>query len=329
MISYIIIGRNEGWKLTKCLKSVFDTIEYNKLRDAEVIYVDSKSTDDSIERAKTFAKVKIFRITGVCNAAIARNIGAKEAKGNILFFIDGDMEIDKNFIKQAIVNNQLKHDCVTGHLDDYLYDINGNYLGIKKRTYRNEIPDEEQLLKTNGGIFLIKKEVWDAVGGMRTKYRRSQDIDLSLRLMKNYYKIIRLPQLITKHHTIEYSNENRMWQNLKQGYFIFPPMIFRDHITTPHAWKRIIRSNYTEILLLLTILNSIIFNSFVTVITFLYLLFLLIRSCKHTISAKISKSKFLYFPQKILHHFINDVLFWVAFFFIYPKNKDIKYQLVK
>jgi len=132
MISYIIIGRNEGWKLTKCLKSVFDTIEYNKLRDAEVIYVDSKSTDDSIERAKTFAKVKIFRITGVCNAAIARNIGAKEAKGNILFFIDGDMEIDKNFIKQAIVNNQLKHDCVTGHLDDYLYDINGNYLGIKK-----------------------------------------------------------------------------------------------------------------------------------------------------------------------------------------------------
>jgi glycosyltransferase involved in cell wall biosynthesis len=79
MISFIIIGRNEGWKLTKCLQSVFETIAYNKLKNAEVIYVDSKSTDDSIERAKAFDKVKVLLITGECNAAIASNIGAKEA----------------------------------------------------------------------------------------------------------------------------------------------------------------------------------------------------------------------------------------------------------
>ena len=31
MFSFIIIGRNVGWKLTKCFKSVFKTIEYNNL----------------------------------------------------------------------------------------------------------------------------------------------------------------------------------------------------------------------------------------------------------------------------------------------------------
>ncbi|MDD2636668.1 MAG: glycosyltransferase, partial [Bacteroidales bacterium] len=122
MISFIIIGRNEGWKFTKCLQSVFETIEYNKLKDAEVIYVDSKSTDDSLKRAKAYKQVKVFLITGECNAAIARNIGAKESKGGILYFIDGDMEIEKDFLSHAIINNQLRYDCFTGHLDDYLYD---------------------------------------------------------------------------------------------------------------------------------------------------------------------------------------------------------------
>ena len=98
MISFIVIGRNEGWKLTKCFESIYDTINYNKLINYEIIYVDSASTDDSIDRAKNFNEVKIYIITGKFNAAIARNIGAKEAKGDVFFFIDGDMEILPDFL---------------------------------------------------------------------------------------------------------------------------------------------------------------------------------------------------------------------------------------
>ena len=46
---------------------------------------------------KNFNEVKIYIITGKFNAAIARNIGAKEAKGDV-FFIDGDMEILPDFL---------------------------------------------------------------------------------------------------------------------------------------------------------------------------------------------------------------------------------------
>ena len=89
MISFIIIGRNEGQKLTKCFESVLNTIEFNSLRDYEVIYVDSNSTDDSIERAKKFNNIKIFRLTRDVNAAIARNLGVEKSKGDVLFFILG------------------------------------------------------------------------------------------------------------------------------------------------------------------------------------------------------------------------------------------------
>lgn len=329
MLSFIIIGRNEGWKLTKCLMSVFETIKFNKLDDAEVIYVDSQSTDDSIDRAKAFEQIKIFLITGECNAAIARNIGAKESKGDILFFIDGDMEIEKEFLTHAILNNQLKYDCVTGHRIDYAYDNNDNLLEIRTGTFTNKIPDEEQSLKTNGGIFLIKKDVWEALNGMLTKYRRSQDIDLSLRLIKKSYKIIRLPKIITKHHTFEYGNEKKMWTILKHGFFKFPAMIFRNHISMPYIWKRLFRLNYTEILFLATTLSFVLINRFFVYLLGTYIISLLIRSYRYTTNSKGIKNKFIYFLFKTIHQLLSDILFWFAFFFYYPTEKKLIYKQVQ
>ena len=90
MISFTVIGRNEEKNLRRCFNSIYNTILYNQIKDQKVIYVDSKSTDRSIDIAKEFRSITIYCITGYCNAAIDRNIGAKESKGNIFFFIDGD-----------------------------------------------------------------------------------------------------------------------------------------------------------------------------------------------------------------------------------------------
>ncbi len=330
MLSFIVIGRNEGWKLNKCLTSIFETIEYNKFDDAEVIYVDSKSTDGSIELAKTFQKVKVFLITGECNAAIARNIGAKESRGDILFFIDGDMEINKKFLPFAIINNQLKYDCVTGHLDDYRYDYDDNFLGVKNRTYIKGIPTKAQVLKTNGGIFLIKKTAWKAVEGMRTKYKVNEDIDLSIRLAKRGIKTFRLPAIIAKHHTVEYNNEKRMWKNLKQLYSFYPAMILRDHIFNNIAWKRILRGNYTAVLFLFLIISFLINNKWMILFfTMLYFMFFIAKVLKNTVDASISKNKILYFFERTVFQFLHDLLFWVGFFIFHPKPKNVEYTVVK
>ena len=116
MISFIIIGKNEGWKITKCIESIFNTIALNNISNHEIIYVDSESIDDSIERVQFFDSVKIFQIRGDVNAAIARNIGAKEAKGDVLFFIDGDMEIIPGFLESVYINGKiLSRDFISGN----------------------------------------------------------------------------------------------------------------------------------------------------------------------------------------------------------------------
>jgi glycosyltransferase involved in cell wall biosynthesis len=105
MISFIV-----------CIQSILRTVASNAIQNHEIIYVDSDSSDNSIEEVKQFENVKIIKLTGEVNAAIARNIGASEAKGEVLFFIDGDMEIKESFLSLIYsVEDGLYRDFVSGN----------------------------------------------------------------------------------------------------------------------------------------------------------------------------------------------------------------------
>ncbi len=146
MISFIIIGRNEGWKLIKCFESVTAAINKNKIKDYEVIYIDSDSKDESIDNAKKFDRIEliIFSIINNYNAAAARNIGANESTGEVLFFIDGDMEIEPEFLKHVLNDDlSLEYQYVSGQLIQHFYDENQNIIGQEK-VFRNLTRDRKE-----------------------------------------------------------------------------------------------------------------------------------------------------------------------------------------
>lgn len=327
IISIILVGKNEGWRLSKSLESAHNLKNVYPNFEFDIIYVDSRSTDDSLERAKLFPFTRVFEITGVTNSAIARNIGAKEAKGEILFFVDADMEIQPEFLKHALSDNgELKYDYLTGHLDDYFYTIDDEFIEWEPRTYKEKLPKDNLELHSNGGLCIIKKEVWNAVGGMRNKYRRSQDLDLTIRLKKNGIKIIRIPFLAVKHHTIDYRNEKRMWKMLWTGNGFYPGLLFRDHFFNQNVIKRVIRSEYTALMLFVLMLTLFIDQHLFLVAGTGYFLLLAIRTIVHTRKAKSKKNSIPYFFERFIFQILFDIFFWTGFLFFYPKNKNIHYK---
>jgi len=329
MISIIVIGHNEGSRLSKCFNSISVILETYKNLKFELIYVDSNSSDNSIQLAIELSKeVKVFKVTGKVNAAIARNIGAKESSGDILFFVDGDMELNPDFLKYAINNvGDLKFESLTGHLDDYFYNNEGQYLSKSPRTYSDQIPSEVQQLDTNGGIFLIKRKIWEHLNGMNTQFKVNEDIDFSLRLNKLNIKTQRLPHLITKHHTIDYRDEKRMWRSLKKGYGLYPGMIFRTHLFASQVYIRIIRTQYTGLILLLLLLSMPLTTVFLVVFV-LYSFLMGVRILKHSLNPNVKRKKMRYFFNRFSLQILLDISFWLGFFFFYPKKIMGKYNLV-
>lgn len=318
MISFIIVGKNEGWKITKCIQSILDTITHLNLTKYEIIYVDSKSTDNSIERAQKFKSVKVILITGKCNAAVARNTGALEAKAENLFFIDGDMEINKFFLSEVYSEkNGLKNEFVSGNWINKEYNDKWE---LQSESLAKKIKGEEVKEFITGGIFLIKKSLWKEQGGMKTKLKRSQDLDLGLRLAKKGCFLIRKKSIIALHHTIPYNDKKRMWKLLLSGANFYRIVLLRDNLFNSFQWKLFIRGNYSFILFyILIFLSFILTNPYVMI---LYILVIISRTYLRK-----EKSLRLYISNIFLFS-IYEFMLLFAFFLFWPSSKKIQYKIV-
>ncbi|WP_176230527.1 glycosyltransferase family 2 protein, partial [Candidatus Hakubella thermalkaliphila] len=96
-ISVIIPNYNGSSTIGRCLEAAFSS-EYDNF---EVIVTDDCSTDNSAEIIKGFPCKFIF-LDKHYGASRARNTGAKNSSGEILFFIDADCLLQKNTL--AAVN---------------------------------------------------------------------------------------------------------------------------------------------------------------------------------------------------------------------------------
>ncbi len=83
-VSFIVPTRNSSRTLKKCLESICDQTGGG----VECIVVDNHSADDSFEMARLLADKALV---GGPERSAQRNLGAREARGEILVFIDSDM----------------------------------------------------------------------------------------------------------------------------------------------------------------------------------------------------------------------------------------------
>jgi len=259
-VSFVVIGRNQVSTICACIASVRRAAQAVELESYETFYVDSDSTDRSIESVmEQFGdSVSVLRLTGARNAAVARNVGAAHATGRVLFFVDGDMEVDSNFLHEALgPGGGLVHPVVTGQLPEKIYDIRGVFLHdapdryrIRNRRYRAEL----------GGVFLIERELFRTAGGFATELRCNEDIDLGLRLARMGVLTLTIPRPIALHHTVDYFEWGRLARMVRDGNLLYPGAIFRRHIANRYYLPGFLSNQRSTLILLLSATLGIIAN---------------------------------------------------------------------
>ncbi|MEK7100212.1 MAG: glycosyltransferase family 2 protein [Patescibacteria group bacterium] len=158
-ISVIIPTYNEESVILDCLRSLAS----QSLKDFEIIVVDDGSTDTTVEKLEDVMVLHQNHL----GAGAARNLGAKQAKGDILVFVDADMTFDRNFLKMLVKPILSGKSNGTFSKDEYVSNWNNvwsrcwniNEGWVDKKRHPKDYPDHQKVFRA------ILKSEFDKVGG--------------------------------------------------------------------------------------------------------------------------------------------------------------------
>lgn len=176
-VSVIITCKNEEDYIESCLKSV----QYQTLKNFEIIVSDGKSKDNTVKIAKRYADKVIVEET---NVSAGRNIGAANAKGEILIFVDADTvllpetleKILDVFKKKNVVGASCPAMPLTTEMKYvWLYSAYNNFARASIRFKRPHIA---------GFFCAYRKDAFNLVGGFDENFGTLEDFDLSKRIAK-------------------------------------------------------------------------------------------------------------------------------------------------
>jgi len=216
-ISIIIPAYNEEERLSLCLDSVF-SLDYPN-DDFEVILVDNGSSDRTRDIAKSYG-VKVLR-DDFKNVSGLRNLGAKQANGAILAFLDADCIVLKRWLQNASKYFDEPEVVVWGAPPV----IPKNATWVQKTWYlvrqkKDEIQPVDWLESMN---FFVRKTQFLDAGGFNKSLVTCEDVDFCYRICK-YGKIISDSNIKVVHlgeaSTVKEFIHKEMWRgqsNLKGG----------------------------------------------------------------------------------------------------------------
>ena len=184
ILSIIIPTYNEEEYLPVLLES----IEKQSFEDYEIIVADANSTDRTREIAEEHGCIVVDG--GL--PAVGRNNGARVAKGEYLLFLDSDLELTDDYIRNALYEFRMERAGIaitqmlpmSQKVEDKLYHDFANYFMVRV----------EKIKPHGAGCYgiIARKELHDECGGFDEDLTFGEDTDYIERLAKkDRFKVLR------------------------------------------------------------------------------------------------------------------------------------------
>lgn len=202
-VSIIVPVRNRPRDLELCVQSL-QALDYpaDKL---EIIVVDDASTDQTPQVVRDLPGVR-----GVCQPvwagpAACRNVGATIASGAILAYTDSDCEVTPGWLRELVpyfADEQTG--IVGGRVDSFSLDTAiERYESVTSSLYMGL---DERECKPNTAIpflptanLLIRRELWQKLGGFDPAFPIGEDVDLVWRVHEAGHRVQYVPRGVVQH----------------------------------------------------------------------------------------------------------------------------------
>lgn len=240
-VTVIIPTKDRKHELVECLESVFSQ-DYPRSR-TEVIVIDDGSEDGTSDIVAGFP-AKLLSHRKSRGQSHCRNLGASEANGEILAFLDSDCVADKAWLKELTLYFQWEGiGAVGGYVGAYFTDSSlDRYeevcspLNMGKRFLYGDREDSTFYVPTCN--LLVQKRVFLSTGGFEEQMDVGEDVDFCWRLRKQGYRLLYAPYGTVRHRhrnsllrflarRADYGTSEAILYNLhpeKKKTFQIPPM---------------------------------------------------------------------------------------------------------
>lgn len=193
VLSIVVIGRNEGQLLARCLESI---ARIKTVSVKEVIYVDSASTDCSAELASRYGALSVTIHPQRPTAAVARNTGWRRAASDLILFLDGDTVLHPDFPKVA-------YDALS--TDESIAAVWGHRREMHpERSLFNRVLDLDWIYPAGitefcGGDVLMRRIALVETGGFDDGLIAGEEPELCRRIRSRGFKILHIDEPMTGH----------------------------------------------------------------------------------------------------------------------------------
>lgn len=251
----VVIGRNEGERLQACLDAAIAQFPTH-----HIVYVDSGSTDGSIELAKTLGIAVVeLDLSTPFTAARARNTGfrylcAQSLDLKFIQFVDGDCQLAPAWcrIARTTLENQDNIAIVCGRRRE-LHPQQSIYNLLCEMEW--DTPIGEAL--ACGGDAMIRTVALQQVGGYRDSLIAGEEPELCVRLRQHNWRILRIDADMTWHDA-RLQHFSQWWQRtVRAGHAYAEGAWLHGRVPERHWVRESMRSWIWGLILPLTLLVTL------------------------------------------------------------------------
>ena len=236
ILSIVIIGRNEGERLERCILTA-QAIEGWTAK--EILYVDSGSTDGSPDLAARLGATVLSLPPGVFTAARARNLGWRHAAGELILFLDGDTILNADFPLAALAELQKspasaaawghrREICACLSLYVRVLDLDWIYA-----------PGETLFF---GGDVLVRRTALEAVNGFDETLIAGEEPEMCRRMRNLGWRIQHIDMPMTL-HDLAITRFSQYWRRSQRAGYAFASVSARFRATSDPFWSEDARRN--------------------------------------------------------------------------------------
>jgi acetyltransferase-like isoleucine patch superfamily enzyme/GT2 family glycosyltransferase len=252
IISVVVIGRNEGERLRRCLLSL-QACDWQG-QPHETLYVDSQSSDGSLALARSLGAQAVLLDDPSPCAAKARNLGWRQASGKFVLFLDGDTELEPGFVARAlaVLQGDARLCAVWGHRRE----------SDPEQSVYTRVLDLDWVYPAGpslyfGGDVLVRRAALEQAGGFDPALKAGEEPELCARLRALGWTIEHLDIPMTRHDLALRSLRGWALRAYRSG-IAYAEVAARMHALGDPLWQRESRRDRWHGLLYLLLLPLLV-----------------------------------------------------------------------